>query len=157
MKRFLMAALLLCWVLPAYADNEKFLGAPVIPGAKEIEKTKKRLEMQTSMSHDQVVAFYEGALEAKEDIKFRDWPEATYIEDDGKLRWHSITIDKVPGPEGLTTVVIMKDNWTWIIGTLILRFIAVFVVLLVLFVAMNVSGRIVSNIVKKSEAKKAAA
>jgi len=156
MKRFLILAVITCWMLPALAGAVDFLGAPVVPEAQEVSKTKKRLEMRTPMSHDQIIEFYRNALANEQDIKFRDWPQATYIEDDGKLRWHSITIDKNPGPQG-TTVVIMKDNWTWITGTLILRFVAVFVVLLVLFVAMNISGRIISSAVKKSEGKKASA
>lgn len=156
MKRFFVFASIICWMLPAFAGAEEFLGAPVVPGAKELSKTEKRLEIETPMTHDQIIDYYRKALESQQDIKFRDWPQATYIEDDGKLRWHSITIDKTPGAQG-TKVVIMKDNWTWITGTLILRFVAVFVVLLVLFIAMNISGRIISSAVKKSEGKKAAA
>ena len=45
-------------------------------------------------SHDAVVGFYKEALKDLADIKFRDWPDATYIEDDGKRQWHSITISK---------------------------------------------------------------
>jgi Na+-transporting methylmalonyl-CoA/oxaloacetate decarboxylase gamma subunit len=48
----------------------------------------------------------------------------------------------------------VKDNWTWIIGTLVLRFIGVFVVLLFLRVGMYISGTIISRTVKKLEAKK---
>ena len=53
-----------------------------------------------------------------------------------------------------TTVTIVKDNWTWIIGTLVLRYIGVFVVLMVLFLGLLISGRIISGVVKKTEAKK---
>ena len=87
-----------------------------------------------------------------EDIKFRDWKKATYIEDDGNLAWHSITISK--DDKQATTVVIMKDSWTWIMGTLILRYIGVFVVLLFLLIGMSLSGAIISRSVKKSEEKK---
>lgn len=90
----------------------------------------------------------------EKNINYRDWDEVTYIEDDGKLPWHSITISKKM-TEGKTTVVIAKDKWTWIIGTLLIRYIAVFVVLLVLFVGMKVSGTIISSSVNKAEAKKA--
>ena len=110
--------------------------------------------MTTDLSHDQVLEFYKGALEKAEDIKYRDWNVATYIEDDGRLKWHSITISKNETP---TSVVIVKDNWTWIIGTLILRYIAVFVVLMVLFAGMLVSGNIISKSVKKAAPKKAGA
>jgi hypothetical protein len=49
----------------------------------------------------------------------------------------------------------MKDRWTWIIGTLVLRYIGVFVVLCFLLIGMTVSGAIISRLVKRREAKKA--
>ena len=48
----------------------------------------------------------------------------------------------------------MKDNWTWIIRTLVLRYIGVFVVLLILFLGMTVSGSIISRAIKRIEARK---
>jgi hypothetical protein len=145
-----LAALLI--IFPASSFGEDFLGVPIIPGGDTVMKTEKRLEMKAPLSHDDVLRFYKEALRDHSDIKFRDWKEATYIEDDGKLRWHSITISK--GSENETTVVIVRDNWTWIIGTLILRYIGVFVVLLFLFLGMSLSGNIISKTVKRSEAKK---
>jgi Na+-transporting methylmalonyl-CoA/oxaloacetate decarboxylase gamma subunit len=47
----------------------------------------------------------------------------------------------------------MKDNWTWIIGTLILRFVGVFVVLLFLLIGMYVSGWIISRSIGKIDGK----
>ena len=108
--------------------------------------------MKSPLSHDEILAFYRQALKKHKDIKFRDWKDATYIEDDGKLLWHSITISK-QNKDG-ANIVIVKDNWTWIIGTLVLRFIGVFVVLLFLMVGMYISGTIISRSVKKLEAKK---
>jgi len=116
-------------------------------------KTKKRLEMHTSASHDEIVRFYEEALSDLEDIKFRNWADATYIEDDGSRRWHSITIS-MERREGMTHIVIVKDNWTWIIGTLVLRFIGVFVVLLCLFAGMTLYGAILSRTSKQEAAAK---
>jgi hypothetical protein len=133
---------------PAVSWAEDFLGAPLMPEGKTVVKTKKRLEMLTSASHDEVVGFYEKALKDKEDIKFRDWADATYIEDDSNRQWHSITISKEPR-EGMTLIVIMKDNWTWIIGTLVLRYIGVFVVLLCLFAGMTLYGAILSRTSKQ--------
>jgi len=49
----------------------------------------------------------------------------------------------------------VKDNWTWIIGTLLLRYIGVFVVLMVLFLGMSASGKIIFSYMKKIEEKKA--
>ena len=138
---------------PLRADD--FLGAPVIPEGKTIEKTKARLTTKTDRSHDEVLEFYREALKDFKDIKFREWKDATYIEDDSNRAWHSITISKEG--QGETTVVIMKDSWTWIIGTLVLRYIGVFVVLLFLLLGMTLSGAIISRSVKKAEAKKAQA
>ena len=149
---FILAVFFL--VFPVYSKAGNFLGAPVIPEGKVIKKTDSRLEMKAKLSHDEVLIFYKEALKEAQDIKIREWKDATYIEDDGRLAWHSITISK--GGKGETSVVIAKDNWTWIIGTLILRYIGVFAVLLVLFLGMSVSGKIISSSIKKVEARKSA-
>ena len=154
MKKCLYLFLVLFLIVPAYSSAEDFLGVPAIPHGKAIRKTDARLELKSDMSHDEVVEFYKKALNGLPDIKFRDWPDATYIEDDGKLLWHSVTISK-RGGEG-TTIVIVKDNWTWIIGTLILRYIGVFVVLIILFIGMSISGAIISRSVGKAGRKDAA-
>ncbi len=150
MKKFVLLVLFLTLV-PGYANAEKFLGAPVIPEGKVAKKLDDRLELKTDLSHDEVLSYYKEALEGYQNIKFRDWKDATYIEDDGNMQWHSITISK-KDKDG-ANVVIVKDSWTWIIGTLILRYIGVFMVLLILFLAMNFSGKIISSLVKKFETK----
>jgi hypothetical protein len=153
MKRFAIPlAILLCLAPPCLADE--FLGVAVIPDGKIIEKTKQRLVFKTPLDHAQAFKFYQEAFKGLEDIKFREWKDETYIEDDGSRPWHSVTISKAEGKE--TTVVISKDSWTWIIGTLILRYIGVFVVLLILFLGMAVSGAIISRVVKRDEAKSTA-
>jgi hypothetical protein len=153
MKRFAISlAILLCLASPCLAD--KFLGVVVIPDATVVEKTKKQVVFKTKLNYEQALKFYQDALKGLEDIKVRDWSDQIYIEDDGNRPWHSISISKV-GENG-TTVIISKDSWTWIIGTLILRFVGVFVVLLVLFLAMALSGALISRMVKKDEAKTAA-
>lgn len=149
MKKAILIITVLSLFIPAYSFAGEFLGAPV-PQGNETSRTKSRLEMTTELSHDAVLEFYKSAFEKAEDIKFRNWTEATYIEDDGRLKWHSITISKDQTP---TSILIVKDNWTWIIGTLILRYIAVFVVLMVLLIGMTVSGAIISRSVKKAQAK----
>ena len=147
MKKHLYLFWVLFLIFPAYSHADDFLGVPVIPNGKTIHKTDARLELKTGMSHDEVVAFYKEALKALPDIKIREWKDVTYIEDDGKLPWHSITISK--GDNEGTTVVILKDNWTWIMGTLILRFVGVFAVLIILLFGMLISGKIISRFVGK--------
>ena len=143
MKKFLLLILLFLVLRPGILEAEDFLGAPIIPDGKTVLKTEARLEMVSTLSHDEVLSFYEKKLRGKKDIKFRDWKDATYIEDDGKLPWHSITISK-QNKDG-TSIVIMKDNWTWIMGTLLLRFIGVFVVLLFLLLGISLSGALISR------------
>ena len=152
MKRYLSAFIVLLLAFPVCSGAEEFLEAPVISGVHGFVKTDSRLEMKTQLSHDEVVSFYRRALKDFENIKFRDWKDATYIEDDGKMPWHSITISKGEGQE--TSIIIVKDNWTWIIGTLILRYIGVFKVLMVLFLGMSISGRVISGFVKRIEGRK---
>jgi hypothetical protein len=134
---------------------EQFLGLPVIPGSHITSKSDMKLELKVSLPHDTVLSYYKKALSGLKDVKFREWNNATYIEDDSNRPWHSITISK-DNRTSNTSVVIMKDNWTWIIGTLILRFIGVFVVLLLLYVGMTVSGKIIDRFVRKMDSKKAA-
>ena len=146
----MLLILALCLMFPAYSGAEDFLGAPVVPQGETLKKTDCRLELKIDRSHDAVVAFYKDALKDFSDVKFRDWPDATYIEDGGKLIWHSITISKAD--QNGTTIVIIKDNWTWIIGMLILRYIGVFAVLLFLLIGMSVSGAVISRSVGKVHA-----
>jgi len=151
MKKNICLFIVLLFVLPLSSNAEDFLGAPLVPGGTIIQKTEKRLELKTGLSHAEALAFYKEALKGFKDIKFREWEDATYVEDNGKLTWHSITISR-EDKEG-TTIVVMKDSWTWIIGTLVLRYIGVFVVLLFLLLGMIVSGAIISRSVKRREAK----
>ena len=153
MKKTALLFLILL-LFPAISNAEDFLGAPVVNQGKENLRTDARLEMKTPLSHDEVVLFYKEKLKDVPDIKFRDWKDSTYIEDDGARPWHSITISK-DDKDG-ATIVIVKDNWTWIIGTLILRYIGVFVVLMIVLLGMVVSGKIITSFVRRAEEKKAA-
>ncbi len=153
MKKTALLFLILL-LFPAISNAEDFLGAPVVNQGKENLRTDARLEMKTPLSHDEVVLFYKEQLKDVPDIKFRNWKDSTYIEDDGARPWHSITISK-DDKDG-ATILIVKDNWTWIIGTLILRYIGVFVVLMIVLLGMVVSGKIISSFVRRAEAKKAA-
>lgn len=147
-KMIKILALMLCSiVLSLSAFAEDFLGAPVPKGEVSLQ-TDARLEMTTPLTHDEIVKYYKKALKEHEDIKFRDWKESTYIEDDGRLEWHSITITKNETP---TSIIIAKDNWTWILGTLLLRYIAVFIVLMILLLGMSLSGKIISNLVQQAD------
>ncbi len=150
--RYLILLLILTIFIPSSTIAEDFLGIPVIPMSEIVLKSDGRLEMKTGLSHNKTLSFYREALKAYPDIKFREWKDSTYIEDDGKLAWHSITISK--GDTQKTAVTIVKDNWTWIIGTLVLRYMGVFAVLIILFLGMTVSGVIISKSARKMKVKK---
>lgn len=95
--------------------------------------------------YEKVVDFYRKAFEGQKDIKFWDRVDETYVEDHSNRPWHSVTITKLD--KRSTSVVILKDNWTWAIGTLVIRFIGVFAVLSILYLALSISGTFVSRIV----------
>jgi hypothetical protein len=129
-----------------------FLEVPVIPGAQTISEDGGRLQFKTGRSHDEVLAFYQNPDNmSQNDVKVRKRSDSTYIEDNSNRPWHSIVVLK--GNDVETTVIISKDSWTWIFGTLILRYIGVFVVLLVLYLGMKLSGAIISSSVEKAAAK----
>lgn len=155
MKIRLFIALVILIALPGIVGAEDFLGAPATPDATTISKTDKRFEFTTGLTHDEAVSFYKEELKnlkQDEDIKYRDWKASTYIEDDGRKPWHSITISKEQ-KDNRTIIIIAKDNWGWIVSTLIMRFIGVFVVLAILYVGLQISGFIMKLFVGRSTAK----
>ena len=144
MRKFCLIFILTALVFARASSAEEFLGAPVLPGGNVVTQSSDRLEIAYDMTLDKAIAFYRQALEKEENVKFRDRKGQTYIEDHGARAWHSIRL--VRNSPGKITIITMKDNWTWILGTLVLRFIGVFAVLLCLYVAMAVSGRILSRL-----------
>jgi hypothetical protein len=133
----------------------QWLGAPIMPDGKEVTKESGRLLTEYNLPYNQVLGWYQEALKRYPDARYRDWDEEMYIEDQGGSKWHAIKISKTEGAK--TTVTIVKDNWTWIMATLLIRFTGVFVVLLILWVFLNISTAIVLRLVKADEKKQAAA
>jgi len=154
MKRFLLLTVLALLVFPGILTGDDFLGLPLVPGGKVIEKTDILLVMEVTMPHDQALEFFKNVLKGEKDIKIREWESATYIEDDGARPWHSITIPKQEAEK--ITITIKKDSWGWIISTLTLRYIAVFIVLIIIYASILVSGRVIAAVEKRTEGKKAA-
>jgi hypothetical protein len=148
--RWIFFSIILVFVSPAFGTE--FLGLP-LPEGKVLEKTDTYIKLEVPQSHEEILNFYKKLLKDEKDLKYRDWAEMTYIEDDGARPWHSINIYKKQGQN--TIVQVNKDKWTWIIGTLTLRFIAVFVVLMVLQIALNISGQVFKRVFKEEEPKKA--
>lgn len=151
MRTVLILVLGMC--LPSICGAEEFLQAPVLPGGKVLTSEDSRLQKAyDDVGYRQAVKYYEEALKEQQDVKFWERTAETCIEDHGSRPWHSITIEKTS--TGAVTITIVRDSWTWIIGTLVLRFIGVFVVLCVLYAGMSISGAILSRFSKPVEAKR---
>jgi len=120
---------------------EDFLGAPVMPGGKMVRADKSAFEKVYDLPKGQVVDYYKNILKEFKDIKFRDRSGRLCFDEYGNQPWQRITISQ--NPRGHTSVIIEKDSWTWILGTLTLRFIGVFAVLIVLYGAMAVATSLI--------------
>ncbi len=123
--------------------------APVMPGGAIVKTEDTAVFISYDMPYAQVLEWYKGALGNYKDGRYRDWKEQMYIEDQGGAKWHSIGIPKDGGNK--TTVKIVKDNWTWIFSTLIIRYAGVFVVLILLWILLNISNFIMLKFVVKEE------
>lgn len=123
----------------------QWLGAPIMPGGRTVKEEPGRMTFEYDTPYAEVLAWYKAALSRYPDAEYRNWEEEMYIEDQGGSKWHAITISKTGGPK--TEVAIQQDNWTWILSTLVIRFIGVFVVLLVLWIGLNVASAIMRRFV----------
>jgi hypothetical protein len=137
------------------ADNFQ---APVPEGGKSVSADNPATVnyLYENLSFQSVADFYEGEVKQITDTKWHDLSSKgkIVIYDWGSREWHRINItDKGDGKGVLVTI--RKDSWTWIIGTLIIRFIGVFIVLIVLMIALFISGKLLPLIKDKPEAKKA--
>jgi hypothetical protein len=121
----------------AWANGEAPWGAPVMPNGTQISKDSTSLVLEYNETHDQILDFYNKALKSYPDSKNREWKDQTYIEDQGGANWHSIGISKGTGK---TTVKITRDNMTWIMSTLLIRFAGVFLVLCILWTFLNINS-----------------
>jgi hypothetical protein len=126
---------------------EEFLGAPVAPGGHTVKSDETVLEKSYDLSQEQIVNFYKESLKDQKDLKFHERGGQVNIEQYSNLPWQKIAISR--SDKGGTTVVITKFSWTWIIGTLTIRFIGVFVVLLVLYLAMTLFTATMARAVRR--------
>jgi len=128
----------------------QWLGAPIIPEGIKVSEKGGRHVTEYNLPYDKVLAWYRDALKKYPDTRYRDWKEEMYIEDQGVSKWHSIKISKTGGSK--TLVTIQKDNWTWIMATLFIRFVGVFVVLLVLWISLKIAILVMLKFVKEEKA-----
>jgi len=133
----------------------QWLGAPIMPNGTKLKEEGGQYSTEYNLPYKEVLAWYQEALKNYPDARYRDWKEEMYIEDQGGSKWHAIKISKTDGPNK-TIVTIRKDNWTWILATLVIRFLGVFIVLLVLWVGLNISAAIMKRFIKSEQKKQAA-
>ena len=134
----------------AFAKGDPPWGAPVMPGGKIVKTESTAVYIEYNQPYDKVLAWYKDALKDYRDkamniefTKYRDWKDQMYIEDQGAANWHSIGISKTGGPN--TTVKIVRDNFTWIFSTLLIRFAGVFLVLCILWILLNINSAVMKK------------
>ncbi|MDR2017793.1 MAG: hypothetical protein LBQ00_02790 [Syntrophobacterales bacterium] len=125
--------------LHAWAKGEAPWDAPVMPEGKVLSTEKTSQVIEYNQPYENVLQWYKESLKEEEkDLKYRDWKEQMYIEDQGGANWHSIGISKTGGDK--TSVKITRDNMTWIMSTLLIRFAGVFIVLCILWLLLNINS-----------------
>lgn len=158
MKRLLLLIAVVGLVALNNLSAEESFQAPLLDGGKSIPGNNKGTInlVYENLAFKEVADFYKSELGDQSEIKWHKLvdQEKIVIYDWGNRKWHRINItDEGKGTGVLVTI--RKDSWTWIIGTLIIRFIGVFIVLIVLMVALFISGKILPMIKEKQEPKKA--
>jgi hypothetical protein len=133
-KKWIILFVLFHLSLSPVAKAEDFLGLPVLPGGRTVKSSGALLEKSYDMTAPAAIQFYKDNLRGQPDLKLHDNRQGFVIEDHGRLPWHQVVI--LETVKGHTSVQINKDSWTWILGTLFIRFLGVFVVLMVLYFAM---------------------
>ncbi len=155
MKKTIITLLILIFLPGFLYGGGDMPKVPLTDDSQIISENGGKLLFTTGLSHDEALAYYKETFKGLKDINYRDWKNATYIEDDSNRPWHSVLISKKMEDQK-TTIVISQDSWSWIVGTLILRFIGVFIVLLILYVGLTASGAVISRVVSRNAAKAAA-
>jgi hypothetical protein len=133
---------------------ENAWGAPMMPGSKITETKDTSIMITVDQPYDKVLAYYREVLKDYRDPRYshvdfakeRDWADQMYIEDQGASRWHSIGIMKGTGPT--TTIKVVRDNYTWIFSTLLIRFAGVFIILIILWILLNINNAIMKKVSK---------
>jgi len=151
MKKLMMFSILSFLTMAAPVLAGDFLGAPVRSGGETFRSDTSLLEMRYHLPQEEIIQFYRDALKDQEDLVYKDRGESLEIEDHGKRAWHKIVIETTE--TGELGVTITKDSWTWIMGTLAIRFVGVFVVLLIVYLGMGASTWIITRSIKAVEAK----
>ena len=139
--------------LYAWANGTAPWGAPVMPGGTTVKSDSTTTFAEYDLPFQQVLEWYKNELKANPDVKYRDWSDQMYIEDQGGANWHSIGISKGDGAK--TKVKITRDNMTWIMSTLLIRFAGVFFVLCILWIFLNINSAVMKKLFSDKAKQKA--
>jgi hypothetical protein len=154
-KYLVLSAFIIC-VITKVIHAGQYLNVPTVPGGKEVVSTVPNtynLEY-TDKSLEEIIAFYKKEFKGQPEINWKEPVpgKKTVINDWGNRKWHKITLlDKGSSIH----IEIKKDSWTWILGTLIIRFIGVFIVLIVLMIVLQITGTIFKKVKEKGKISKA--
>lgn len=146
MRKLIALVTLLLLLTAASAWAKEYLGLPLFDPGVAGKVDEMEFEATYPVAPEKVLEFYKKALEGEQDVRFREFGGNLLVEDFGARPWNKILIAK--GDPAQAKVTITKDSWTWIIGMLSLRFMGVFTVLLVLFLAMAFATGMIKRAVK---------
>jgi len=138
---------LVCCCISSPVQASESFEAPVAPDGEVVPSRESgTVTIQyTGTSIEQLKQFYQTELENEPDINWKESKDekAIVIHDWGNRQWHKIQLHDRGSGQGVE-VTIYKDSWTWIVGTLVIRFVGVAVVLIILMVALMISGKLMS-------------
>lgn len=141
---FLVMTILIA--LPRLYASENFQ-APIPAGGKLLptDNSANVNYHYEELSLKEIKSFYKNEFKDEADINWNELKDRSriIIYDWGNQKWHKINIIDKGHDKGLL-ITISKDSWTWIIGTLVIRFVGVFAVLVILMIALYISGSILS-------------
>jgi hypothetical protein len=146
MKKLIAMSALLLWALAAPALAEEFGTLPIMDGGRTVQASNSELVKEYDQAPEAVWQFYKGILGQDKEIRFTDRGHLYTIEDLGSRPWRRIAITKTQ--PGKTMVTIDMLTWKWIMIMLSLRFMAVFVVLLVLYMATSLGTSLLARVLR---------
>jgi hypothetical protein len=152
----LILALSIFLAAPGLSAAESFQ-APVPDGGKlltpEDSGTVNLLYREVTLK--EIIGFYRDNLKDKENINWKETANlrGIVIHDWGNREWHKIEVTE--GTESGVQITINRDSWTWVLGTLVIRFVGVFTVLVILMITLYISGFIMTFEFRKTDNEKA--
>ncbi len=130
---------------PAWA--EEYGTVVLMDGGKTISSDSEEMIMEYNASPQTLLEHFKSQFGEDKEIRFRDRGDMFTVEDMGSRPWRRIIISKAAPDK--TTVTVNMLTWKWITIMLALRFMGVFIVLLVLFISMSLATNMIRRIVEK--------